>query len=67
MPPIDNEKLLDSNGKIKSNLRERVDFVFVNELIWQILSKLYEGGPELKFELPAQIESFKSNNKYRKI
>lgn len=55
MPEIDNHALLDENKEVHSFMRERKDYVFVNEFIWQILHLLYKGGPEIKFKLKNSI------------
>lgn len=40
-----------SNYKLKGDLKEKTDYVLVNEKVWHSLKSYYGGGPEIPFFL----------------
>lgn len=46
--PIDNARLLDKAGKPLKNLRATTHYRGVNSNVWQFLTRIYGGGPELR-------------------
>ncbi|KRX08355.1 hypothetical protein PPERSA_03349 [Pseudocohnilembus persalinus] len=47
---FDNSFMLENGSNIKPGLKLNVDFVLVNEYVWNILKDLYGGMPEIKFK-----------------
>ncbi|EGR30259.1 ubiquitin carboxyl-terminal hydrolase family protein, putative [Ichthyophthirius multifiliis] len=45
--PINNNCILKKDGTIKDNLQIDIDYIYVNQFVWKILSELYEGGPQI--------------------
>ena len=49
MPKINNEILLDFIEKKEKILENNYDFIVVPPIVWQILVRLYSGGPEITY------------------
>ena len=61
---IDNSKLicLETKDIINPELKERIHFVFINEITWQVLKELYKAHPELKFRPFIPLPQEESHN-----
>ena len=46
---ISNEYLIEEMKNNERKLEEDLDFVIVNKLVWEVIKKLYEGGPEISY------------------
>jgi hypothetical protein len=55
--PIDNHPIINPDGSLKGDVRERSDFVIRSEAIWNKLFALYGGGPAIPRKVVASFWS----------
>lgn len=64
MPPINNEKLLDENGELKMNMKEKYDYFIVTEKIWKFVHGFYGGGPVISKDYTFPVLSVLNKRSY---
>ena len=45
---VENGFILESGGQLRKELRENFDFIILPQEAWELLTKWYQGGPEIK-------------------
>jgi ubiquitin C-terminal hydrolase len=44
---INNSRLLDENGRLRIDAREREDYFIINDRVWKFVQMMYGGGPAI--------------------
>lgn len=54
---VDNRALLDSKGRLRTDIKEKEDYFIINERVWKFVQLLYGGGPDIARDMHFPVYS----------